>query len=196
MTRTLDDYVVGTWVIDPQSSAVKFSISHLVVMTVPGEFTEFDGRIVTRPDATETSVEASVQVSSMDTHNPRRDEGTLAKDPFDARNHPAISYTSTAITPRDSDVRVDGILTIRGVTRPVVLTAAQLRFERDADGRHDVRFRATGQVNRQHFGVRFGVPLDRQGVLAGNRISIELDITARLLHDHDDDAVTETAGDR
>jgi polyisoprenoid-binding protein YceI len=194
MTRTMNDYVVGTWVIDPQHSAVKFSISHMIVMTVPGEFTEFDGRIVTRPDVTESSVEASVQVRSMDTHNARRDEGTLAKDPFDAQNHSAITYTSTAIRPSDSDVRVDGMLTIRGATRPVVLTVTQLRFERNADGRHDVRFRATGQVNRQDFGVRFGVPLDRQGVLAGNRISIELDITARLLADHDDDAVTEILG--
>lgn len=194
MARTSGDYVTGTWVIDPQRSAVKFSISHLIAMKVPGVFTEFDGEIVTRPDVTESSVQASVQVRSMDTFNARRDEGTLAKDPFDAENHPAITYTSTVITPSDNGVRIGGSLTIRGVTRPEVLAVSQIRFERDANGRHDVQLRATGQVNRQDFGVRFAVPLDRQGVLAGNRVDIELEVTARLLDEHDDDRVSGKTG--
>ncbi|GGF43365.1 YceI family protein [Williamsia phyllosphaerae] len=194
MARISDEYIAGTWVVDPQESAVKFSISHLIFMKVPGVFTEFDGQIVTSPDVTESSVKASVQVSSMDTHNARRDERTLAKDPFDAENHPAITYGSTAITLSNKGVRVDGTLTIRGVTRPVVLAVNQIRFERDANGRRDVRFRATGQVNRQDFGVRFAVPLDRQGILAGNRVDIELDVSARLLDNHDDDVVSNKAG--
>ena len=194
MAPISDDYVTGTWVIDPHRSAVRFSISHLIFMTVPGVFTEFDGRIVIRPDVIESSVKASVQVRSMNTHNARRDEGTLAKDPFDAENYPAITYTSTSITPSDADVRVDGSLTIRGVTRPVALRVNQIRFARDVNGRHDVHFCATGQVNRQVFGVRFGVPLDRQGVLAGNRVDVELDVTARLLDGHGDDVVSENDG--
>ena len=194
MAPISDDYVMGTWVIDPHRSAVRFSISHLIFMTVQGVFTEFDGRIVIRPDVIESSVKAGVQVRSMNTHNARRDEGTLAKDPFDAENHPAITYTSTAIKPSHKDVRVDGALTIRGITRPVVLAVNQIRFELNTDGHHDVRFQATGQVNRQDFGVRFGVPLDRQGVLAGNRIDIELDVTARLLDGHGDDVVSENDG--
>lgn len=194
MARVSADYVTGTWVIDPQQSAMRFWIRHLIAKKVLGVFTEFDGQMVTRPDVTKSSVQASVQVRSMDTFNAGRDRGTLAKDPFDAENHPAITYTSTAITPGDSGFRIDGSLTIRGVTRPVVLAVTQTRFERDASGRHDVHFRATGQVNRQDFGVRFAVPLDRQGVLAGNRVDIELDVTARLLDAHDDDLVSGKVG--
>ncbi|AMO06487.1 MULTISPECIES: YceI family protein [Mycobacteriaceae] len=194
MARVSGDYVTGTWVIDPQRSAVRFWIRHLIAKKVLGVFTEFDGQMATRPDVTKSSVQASVQVRSMDTFNAGRDEGTLAKDPFDAENHPAITYTSTAITPGDSGFRIDGSLTIRGVTRPVGLAVTQIRFERDADGRHDVHLRATGQVNRQDFGVRFAVPLDRQGVLAGNRVDIELDVTARLLDAHDDDLQSERVG--
>ncbi|MDI9933620.1 YceI family protein [Rhodococcus sp. 1R11] len=194
MTQVSGDYMTGTWVIDPQRSAVKFSISHLIAKKVHGVFTEFDGQIVTRPDVTQTAVQASVQVRSMDTFNAKRDEGTLAKDPFDANNHPAITYTSTSIEPSGNEVRVHGSLTVRGVTRPVVLAVTQLRFERDANVRYNVRFLATGQVNRQDFGVRFPVPLDRQGVLAGNRIDIELDVTAGLLDDHDHDLVPGNRG--
>ncbi|MCZ4518914.1 YceI family protein [Rhodococcus ruber] len=194
MTQVSGDYVTGTWVIDPQRSAVKFSISHLIAKKVHGVFTEFDGQLVTRPDVTESSVQANVQVRSMSTFNSRRDEGTLAKDPFDAKSHPSITYTSTAIEPSGNEIRVHGSLTVRGVTRPVVLAVTQLRFERDANVRYNVRFRATGRVNRQDFGVRFPVPLDRQGVLAGNRIDIELDVTAGLLDDHDHDLVPGNRG--
>lgn len=194
MAQASGKYVTGTWIIDPQHSTVKFSIRHLITKKVPGVFIEFDGRIVTRPDVTRSSVQASIQVRSMNTFDTRRDDGTRSKDPFDAENHPAITYTSTAITPSNDDVRIHGSLTMRGVTRPVVLEVTQIRFERDAEGRHDVRFRATGQVNRQDFGVRFGVPLDRQGVLAGNRVDIELGVTARLLDDQDDELVTRAGG--
>ncbi|WP_328294041.1 YceI family protein [Kineococcus sp. NBC_00420] len=194
MAQASGKYVTGTWIIDPQHSTVKFSIRHLITKKVPDVFTEFDGRIVTRPDVTRSSVQASIQVRSMNTFDTRRDDGTRSKDPFDAENHPAITYTSTAITPSNDDVRIHGSLTMRGVTRPVVLEVTQIRFERDAEGRHDVRFRATGQVNRQDFGVRFGVPLDRQGVLAGNRVDIELGVTARLLDDQDDELVTRAGG--
>ncbi|MBY4131127.1 YceI family protein [Rhodococcus fascians] len=191
MARIFDDYVAGTWVIDPQQSVVKFSISHMIVMKVPGVFSEFDGQIVTRPDVSGSSAQASVQVRSMDTHNPRRDEGTLAKDPFDADNYPAITYTSTGITPSDNEIRVDGTLSIRGVIRPIALSVNKIQFERDANGRRELQFRAAGAVNRQDFGVRFGVPLDRHGVLAGNRVVIELEVTARLL---DDNVVPTEAG--
>lgn len=194
MTQVSGDYMTGTWVIDPQRSAVKFSISHLIAKKVHGVFTEFDGQLVTRPDVTESSVQANVQVRSMSTFNSRRDEGTLAKDPFDAKSHPSITYTSTAIEPSGNEIRVHGSLTVRGVTRPVVLAVTQLRFERDANVRYNVRFRASGQVNRQDFGVRFPVPLDRQGVLAGNRIDIELDVTAGLLDDHDHDLLPGNRG--
>ncbi|WP_380159317.1 YceI family protein [Kineococcus sp. R86509] len=194
MAQASGKYVTGTWIIDPQHSTVKFSIRHLITKKVPGVFTEFDGRIVTRPDVTRSSVQASIQVRSMNTFDTRRDDGTRSKDPFDAENHPAITYTSTAITPSNDDVRIHGSLTMRGVTRPVVLEVTQIRFERDAEGRQDVRFRATGQVNRQDFGVRFGVPLDRQGVLAGNRVDIELGVTARLLDDQDDELGSRAGG--
>ncbi|MEW1960403.1 YceI family protein [Kineococcus sp. NPDC059986] len=198
MAQAPSKYVTGTWIIDPQHSTVKFSIRHLITKKVPGVFTEFDGRIVTRPDVTTSSVQASIQVRSMDTFDARRDDGTRSKDPFDAENHPAITFTSTAITPNantpSNDVRIHGSLTMRGVTHPVVLEVTQVRFERDAEGRHDVRFRATGQVNRQDFGVRFGVPLDRQGVLAGNRVDIELGVTARLLDDQGDEFLSGRAG--
>lgn len=199
MARVLDDHVTGTWVVDPQRSAVTFSIRHLAVRRVPGVFTGLEGQIVTRPDVTESSVRASVPVRSMDTGHARRDEGTRAKDPFDAAAHPAITFTSTAVTPSDDALRVDGALTVRGVTRPVVLAATQLRFERDADGGHELSFRATGQVDRQDFGVRFAVPLDRQGFLAGNRVDVALDVVARLLDedsDDGDDLASARAGDR
>lgn len=194
MAQASGKYVTGTWIIDPQHSTVKFSIRHLITKKVPGVFTEFDGRIVTRPDVTTSSVQASIQVRSMDTFDARRDDGTRSKDPFDAENHPAITFTSTAIAPNHDDARIHGSLTMRGVTRPVVLEVTQIRFERDATGRHDVRFRATTQVNRQDFGVRFGVPLDRHGVLAGNRIDIELGVTARLLDDQGDELLSGRAG--
>ncbi|WP_445189239.1 YceI family protein [Pseudonocardia sp. Cha107L01] len=179
----ISDYLPGTWTIDPAHSTVSFLVRHLLVHQVRGTFSAFSGRIVTgeRPDS--SSATGNVEMASMDTGDPRRDRGTFAKDPFDIAHHPVMTYRSTAVSSDDEAWRLDGELTVRGVTRAVALQVQPPRFFRDESGQHRVRFTVTGRIDRQAFGVRFPIPLDRFGVLAGNTIALDLVIEAALTAD-------------
>jgi polyisoprenoid-binding protein YceI len=176
----ISDYLPGTWTIDPAHSTVSFRVRHLLVHQVRGTFGVFSGRIVTGERPESSSAAATVEMVSMDTGDSRRDRGTFVKDPFDIADHPVMTYRSTAVTSGDEAWRGDGELTVRGVTRAVALQVQPPRFFRDASGQHRACFTATGRINRQAFGVRFPIPLDRFGVLAGNTITIELIIEAAL----------------
>ncbi|WP_028937497.1 YceI family protein [Pseudonocardia spinosispora] len=171
-------YLPGTWTIDPARSIVSFRIRHLLVHKVRGTFDRFTGLIVTDQQPAASSVHVDIEPASLDTGNAHRDQGTLAKDPFDVASHPLMTYRSTGVAVDGQSWRVDGELTLRGVTRAVPLLVRETRFFPDADGRPRVRVTATSAIDRQDFGVRFPVPLDRRGVLAGNHISIDLDVEA------------------
>jgi polyisoprenoid-binding protein YceI len=171
-------YVAGIWTIDPAQSTVAFSIRHLLLHKVRGTFGAFTGQIVTGAEVTRSSVSAEIVLDSLDTGDAGRDKGTLVKDPFDIAQHPVMAYRSTGLAPDGQAWQLDGELTLRGVTHNVHLRVQNYEFTSDATGERRARFFATGNINRQAFGVRLPVPLDRRGVLAGNVIGVELLIEA------------------
>jgi polyisoprenoid-binding protein YceI len=171
-------YLSGTWTIDPARSTVSFRIRHLLVHKVRGTFSGFTGRIVTGDQPASSSVTVDIEPASVDTGNSSRDKSTLAKDPFDLDNHPLMTYRSTGVAIDHQAWRVDGELTLRGITLAVPLLVRETRFVHDPNGRPRLRATATSSIDRQAFGVRVPVPLDRRGVLAGNHIAIGLDIEA------------------
>ncbi len=180
-TTKIPGYIAGTWDIDPVHSEIGFSVRHLMVSKVRGRFGAFTGTFVTAEHPLDSSVEATVDLSSIDTNNPDRDAHIRSADFFDVDQHPELSYRSTGVRQDGDDYLVDGDLTIRGVTRPVSLQLEVHGFQaRTPFGDSRVGFTASTEINRDDFGVSFNAPLEGGGVVLGQKIQISLEIEAVL----------------
>jgi polyisoprenoid-binding protein YceI len=173
-------YVVGTWDMDPSHSTVGFSVRHMMVSKVRGYFRDFTGEIVTAEDPTQSSVTATIDLSSIDTRQEQRDAHIRSADFFDVDNHPQMTFRSTGVRPDGADWFVDGELTVKGNTRPVTLAVEVNGFGPDAYGGTRAGFSATTEINRNDFGVDIKMPMDGGGVVVGDKISIELEIQGVL----------------
>ena len=180
-TTTIPGYVAGTWKIDPIHSDVSFSVRHMMVSKVRGRFGRFEGDIVTAPDPLDSSVTASIDLSSIDTNNPQRDDHIRSSDFFEVDAHPTMTYRSTALRPDgDGAYVVEGELTLRGVTRPVELNLEFNGFGPDPFGGTRAGFSATTEINRRDFGIDISMPLDGGGVVIGDKVTVNLEIEAVL----------------
>jgi len=166
----------GTYSIDTAHSNVGFKIRHLVAR-VSGEFTEFDGTIVTdfrNLDA--SSVEFTITTASIDTDNEKRDGHLRSADFFDAENYPEITFKSSKITKKDDDTYVvAGILNMRGVAQPVILNVDFLG-EMQAMGGTRAGYEVSTTINRQDFGVSWNRTLDQGGVLLGDDVEVTINL--------------------
>ncbi len=174
--RTLP--VVGRWLIDPAHSRVGFSVRHATVTTVHGRFGEFTGAFEVGPSWAESSVSVSVQTASSTTAMPVRDADVRGGDWLDAERFPVMRFRSTAVQSDGLDLVVDGELTIRGTTRPVVLTGEFAGVATTPQGEVRAGFTATAGIDRRDFGIARNVPLSSGGVFVSNRVTVTLDISA------------------
>ena len=110
-------YVVGTWDIDPLHTEVGFSVRHLMVSKVRGRFTRFEGSFVTAPDPLDSSASATIDMTSIDTNNPTRDDDLRSKNFFEVDQYPQMIYRSTGLRLDGEQFILDGELTAHGVTR-------------------------------------------------------------------------------
>jgi polyisoprenoid-binding protein YceI len=175
-------YIPGTWDIDVSHSEIGFSVRHLMVSKVKGRFGEFSGSIVTAENPLESTVEATVLLSSVDTGNADRDAHLRSADFFDTEEHKELTYRSTGIE-YDDEVGfvVDGELTLRGVTKRVPLNLEIHGFQPSTPfGDTRTGFTATGEIDRRDFGVSFNMALEGGGVGLGNKVQITLEIEAVL----------------
>ncbi|MEM7274893.1 MAG: YceI family protein [Actinomycetota bacterium] len=162
----------GTWTIEPAHSEVGFTVRHLGLSKVRGRFNAFSGSVTVGEDATASSVEATIDLASVDTNNPDRDNHLRSTDFFDVDTHPTMVFRSTGVT----ESALSGDLTINGVTKPVSL---DLDFHGVAvDGYETTRagFSASGQILRSDYGIDFNAPLGMDGMLIGDKVEIELEI--------------------
>jgi len=178
--RTLPGYVAGTWTIDPVHSEVGFSVRHMMVSKVRGKFSKFSGELVTSDDVLSSAVTAEIDLSSIDTGNEQRDGHLRSMDFFDVENHPLMTYRSTGLRQDGDDYVLDGELTLKGVTRSVPLNLTVNGFGPDAYGGTRAGFTATGEINRQHFGVTWNAALEAGGVAVSDKVVIQLEIEAVL----------------
>jgi polyisoprenoid-binding protein YceI len=178
-TNTIPGYLEGTWVIDPVHSEVSFTVRHLMLSKVRGRFGQFSGELVTAGDPFQSSVQASVDLASIDTGNSDRDAHVRSADFFDVEQYPTLTYRSTGVRVDGDGFVVDGDLTLHGVTKSVPLTLEVNGFQPETPfGDTRVGFSANAEINRNDFGIEFNTPLDGGGVGLGNKVQIALEIQA------------------
>ena len=178
-TATIPGYLTGTWDLDPAHSEVAFSVRHLMLSKVRGRFGTFSGSFVTADNPEDSHVEAVIDLSSIDTNSADRDAHLRSADFFDVDHHPTMSYRSTGIRADGQDWVVDGELSLHGVTLPVSLQLELHGFLPESPfGDTRVGFTATGEINRDDFGITFNTALEGGGVGLGRKIQIALEIQA------------------
>jgi polyisoprenoid-binding protein YceI len=179
---TLQD-LAGTWKIDPAHTGIAFSAKHMMVSTVRGRFDEFEGTFTIDPDdVSRSSAEVTIQAASLSTSNPDRDAHLRSADFIEADAHPTLSFHSTSVdrvSEEEGTFRLTGDLSIRGVTRPVTLEG---RFEgllpKDLWGAARAAFTASTVINRRDWNLTWNRALESGGVLVGDKVTVELEVTA------------------
>jgi polyisoprenoid-binding protein YceI len=181
----IPSYVTGTWTIDPAHSDVGFAIRHLMITNVKGHFTRFEGRIVTAEDPLRSTATPTIDMASIDTAQPIRDEHLRSAEFFDVDEHPTMTHRSTGIRRDGAGYVMDGELTLKGVIQPVALAPEVNGFGVDPyapDPATGARagFTATGEINRTDFGIDYNGPVPG-GVLLSEKVTIVLEIEAALV---------------
>ena len=179
-TTQIPGYLAGTWDIDATHSTVGFSVRHMMVSKVRGYFTKFEGVIVTAADPAASTVEATIDMDSIDTRQEQRDAHIKSADFFDTGNHTVMTFRSTGIKAKGDDWTVEGDLTIKGITKPTTLSLELNGFGPDAYGGTRAGFTGKTDISRKEFGVDIDMPMDGGGVVVGDKISVELEIEAVL----------------
>lgn len=175
-TETIPGYVAGTWKLDPMHSEVTFSVRHLAISKVKGEFKTFDVTLTTGESIVDSKVEASIDISSVTTGNADRDGHLHSDDFFNTEAHPQMTFVSTSITEKGDDLLIEGDLTLKGVTKPVTLKAEFGGIMTDSYGQTKAGFSAKGKIDRTDFGVSFNAALETGGVLLSQDVTIDLEV--------------------
>lgn len=171
---------VTAWQIDPAHTNVEFAVRHLMVATVRGRFNRVTGTILLdEEDVTRSSVSVQIDAASIDTREPQRDQHLRSPDFLDTAQFPTITFQSRRIEPRpDGRYNVVGDLTIRGVTREVVLDAGLDGRVKDPWGNERLAVSAQTRINRKDFGASWNVALEAGGWLVGEDVKIFIEAEA------------------
>lgn len=167
----------GTYKVDPAHSKVGFEVSHLVVATVEGKFSDFEGTFKIDPKLEKSSVDVSIKAASINTDNKDRDDHLRSADFFDASKHDKLTFKSKKITGTPDNLKVAGDLTIRGVTKPVTLDAKYTGSVKDPWGNERVAFRASTKINRKDYGLSWSKAVEA-GPVVGDEITLDLRVEA------------------
>jgi len=170
----------NTWSFDLSHSSVNFHVRHLMVSKVHGRFSLWSGTLVLdEADLTKSRVEVSIDATSVDTKDEKRDAHLRSADFFEVEKYPALTFKSTAVEKKsDEELVVTGDLTIHGVTKSVKLAVELNGFVKDPWGGTRTGFSAKTSVNRKDFGLHWNAALEAGGVLVGDKIEISLEIEA------------------
>jgi polyisoprenoid-binding protein YceI len=179
-STTLPSTISGSYAIDPSHSRVGFVARHAMVTKVRGSFNEFAGTaLLDAEDPAASRVELTIQAASIDTRNPDRDAHLRSNDFFDMENHPEIRFVSTAVEQVDAEsYRLSGDLTIKGVTKAVTVDVEYTGTAVDPFGNLRVGFEGRTTVNRKDWGVNWNAALEAGGVLVGEKVVLEFEVSA------------------
>jgi polyisoprenoid-binding protein YceI len=171
--------LASDWDVDSSHSRVGFGVRHMMVSTVHGSFTKYTGTIaLDDADISRSRAHLEIDVTSIDTGNAKRDEHLKSADFFDVGKFPKMVFDSTKIEKHGADgLVISGNLTIKNVTRPVVLNVAGLTGEvKDPWGGTRRGATATAKINRKDFGLTWNKGLETGGVVVGDEVTLELEV--------------------
>jgi polyisoprenoid-binding protein YceI len=182
MSVEIPGYIAGTWAIDPVHSEVSFVVRHMMVSKVRGRFDKFEGTFTTAENPLESSVTASVDLTSINTGQEQRDAHIRSADFFEVETHPTMTFASSAIKAGEEGFILEGDLTLKGVTRTVAFDLEVSGFGPDAYGGTRAGFSATTVINRMDYGVSFNGPIPGVpgGVAVSEKVTINLEIEGVL----------------
>lgn len=167
-----------TWTLDPAHTGVEFAVRHMMISSVKGHFTDVSGTVrLAGDDPTRGLVEVDVGIASVDTREPARDTHLRSADFFDAERFPRMTFRSRRVERLGGDgLRITGDLTIRDVTREVVLEVTSEGRGKDPWGNERAGFTARGSLKRSAFGLTWNQVLETGGVLVGDEVKIGIDV--------------------
>jgi polyisoprenoid-binding protein YceI len=176
-TGTVTQLESGTWNLDASHSAVGFTVRHLMVSKVRGKFTDFTANVVVADDRGDSTVEAVVQMASIDTGDANRDNHLRTNDFFSVEDFPTMTLRSTGFEiTGDDELVMHADLTIRGVTKPVDFAVEFGGVGPDPWGGTRAGFNASATISRKDFGIEWNAPLETGGVVVADKVNIELDV--------------------
>jgi len=169
----------GQYTIDPSHTEIGFVARHAMVTKVRGAFTEFEGSATTRPGLADAAISLTIQAGSVDTGNADRDGHLRSADFFDVETYPTITFVSTRVVETAPQVlRVEGQLTMRGVTRPVAIDFDFDGAATDPFGNERVGLSGSVVVNRKDFGLEWNAALETGGVLVSENVTLVFEVSA------------------
>ncbi|MFZ5929513.1 MAG: YceI family protein [Acidobacteriota bacterium] len=169
-----------SYTIDSAHSKAQFSVRHMMVSNVRGEFSKMKGTIdYDEKDPSAIRIEATIEVASINTGEPKRDEHLKSPDFFDAAKYPVITFRSKSARKTANGLAVTGDLTIHGVTKEVILQVEGPSPEvRDPWGNFRRGATAAAKINRKDFGLTWNAALETGGVVVGDEVTITIDVEA------------------
>lgn len=168
----------STWKIDPKHSAAQFSVRHMGIATVRGAFSSVNGTVqYDEQDPSKSSVDVTIDVSTVDTREPARDKDLRSDHFFDVDHFPTMTFKSKKVEAAGAGkLKITGDLTIRGVTKQVILDVdGPTPAIKDPYGNQRAAVSASTKINRQDFGVKWNAALDNGGVVVSDDVSITID---------------------
>lgn len=167
-----------SWTIDSAHSEINFSVRHMMIATVRGRFEKFSGTIdFDENEPARSRVDVQIETNSINTREPQRDAHLKSPDFFDVGNYPLMTFKSKSIEVKGSNhALITGDLTIRDVTRQVVLDAEYAGMAQSPFGTTNAGFSATTRINRKDWGLTWNVALETGGMLVSDEIKIDIDL--------------------
>jgi polyisoprenoid-binding protein YceI len=173
-------YVAGTWKADVAHSEITFSVRHLAISKVRGSFGSFDVTVVTAENPENSTVTASIEMTSVDTKQKDRDNHLRSSDFFLVEEFPTMTFTSTGITVDGEDFTMVGDLTLRGVTKSITLKGEFGGIVVDGYGQTKAGITASTKINRKDFGVTWNAATEAGGLTLGEEIAINVELQVVL----------------
>jgi len=166
------------WTLDPTHAEIQFKIRHMMISWVTGSFKQFNAEVETDGDDFTTAVvNFTAQVNSISTNNEQRDGHLKNGDFFDAETYPEIKFKSTELQRIDEEnYQLEGVLTVRGISKPVVLKADFGGIIQDPWGNIRTGFTIDGKINRKDFGISFSMVSETGGILLGEDVTIHANV--------------------
>lgn len=168
-----------SWQLDPAHSEVQFRVRHLMVSTVTGQFKNFSSNVTTAEngDFKTAEIEFTIEAASVDTGVEMRDNHLRSDDFFNAEKYPTLQFKSTGLKPLGSDeYQLDGLMTIRDITKPVSLHVELGGVVVDPYGNTKAGFEVTGKINRKDFGLNWSAVTEAGGVVVADEVKIQANV--------------------